>query len=43
MYLIETSNYAQKFVQAHTEFYLMPGQENGAKMICSLSNKYGSV
>ena len=30
--IIENSNYAQKFLQAHTEFRLKPGQENGAKI-----------
>jgi len=41
--MIENSNYAQKFLQVLTEVCLTPGQENGAKNTCSLSNKYGST
>lgn len=29
--IIESSNCAKKFLQAHKEFHLKPGQENGAK------------
>ena len=37
--LTETSNYAQKFLQAHTEFCLIRKEENGAKwFVASLIN-----